>query len=101
MVLGVRAFSLSKHVLSPGDASLDVIGNPSCGRLDWFMASRKTVSSCLAKVQSAFPYSQIFLVGGLVSLGGALNLRVTCTENGKPSLSHLRQTHPSSMLDQW
>ena len=31
MVLGVRAFSLSKHTLSPGDAPLDVIGNPSCG----------------------------------------------------------------------
>ena len=50
----------------------DLIGTCLVG-MEQFMASRKTVSSCLAKVQSAFPYSQIFLVGGLVSLGGALN----------------------------
>ena len=40
------------------------------------------MSSCLAKVKSALPYSQIFIVGGLLSLGAALSLRVTCTEKG-------------------
>ena len=38
MVLGVGAFSLSIHTLSPLTMSLYVIGNPRCGRLDWYMS---------------------------------------------------------------
>ena len=51
------------------------------------------VSTCLAKVKSALPYSQIFIVGGLLSLGGALSLRVTCTEKGSDQMLPMEQGH--------
>ena len=76
----------------------DLIGTLLLG-MEQFMASMKTSShflqktsvlspddaigsclcSCLAKVRPALLYNQIFFVGGLVSLGEALSLRVTCT----------------------